>query len=364
MYLIEVSQKSNIASRLLRRILDIVNKTNSNSRREFLGNVLRTSSLAAVGGLVGIGLSRDACGLSSASQPGLSSPAHIDPELIQYEEADKPVSTGLTEARALTVDSSGTMYVSGDQAIKVIDPGGSIKDTLSLSVAPRCLALADKEFYIGTRDRVVVADKSGRVLATWPGLGDNAVVTGIALDDEHVYIADAGQRIVWCFDRKGRLIRRIGDKNLEKDIQGFVVPSPYFDLTMGPDGLLWVANPGRHKVEAYTAKGDREFSWGKFGSNLDDFTACCNPMNFAIMTDGSFITCEKGVIRIKVYDSRGVLTGVVAGPEQLTGGKWSISETPARRQHVRFVVAADTPGHVYVLDRDRSVVRIFSRKKG
>jgi hypothetical protein len=343
--------------------MESANKTSKKSRREFLSNVLRTGSFAAMGSLVSIGLSREVCGFSSISQSDLSSSAHIDPKLIQYEEVNEPVSTGLSEARALTIDASGTMYVSGDQAIKVIDPGGSVRDTHALTLAPRCLAPADKEFYIGTRDRVVVADRSGKVQATWSGLGDNAVVTGIALDDEHVYIADAGQRIVWCFDRKGRFIRRIGDKNPEKDIPGFVVPSPYFDLAKGPDGLLWVANPGRHQVEAYTAKGDREFAWGRFGNNLDDFTACCNPMNFAIMTDGSFITCEKGVVRVKVYDAGGKLTGVVAGPEQLIGGVWSISETSARRQHVRFVVTADKPGHVYVLDRARSVVRIFTRKE-
>jgi hypothetical protein len=333
------------------------------SRREFLGNVLRNGSLAAVGSLVGIGVSRDVYGMSSESKSDLSTQAHIDPKLILYKEIDEPINTGLTEARALTVDASGTMYVSGDQAIKVIDPRGRIKDTFSLTFAPRCLALADKEFYIGTRDRVVVTDKSGKVQATWPGLGENAIVTGIARDDEHVYIADAGQRIVWCFDRKGRLLRRIGDKNAEKDIPGFVVPSPYFDLATGPDGLLWVANPGRHQIEAYTAKGDREFAWGKFGNNLDNFTACCNPMNFDIMADGSFITCEKGIVRIKVYDAGGKLTGIVAGPEQLTGGAWSISETPAQAKRARFDVTADKAGNVYVLDRERSVVRIFKRKE-
>jgi len=142
-----------------------------------------------------------------------------------------------------------------------------------------------------------------------------------------------------------------------------VVPSPYFDLAMGPDGLLWVANPGRHQIEAYTAKGDRESAWGKFGNTLSDFTACCNPVNFAVMADGGFVTCEKGVVRIKVYDAGGSFTGVVAGPEQLTGGAWSISKTPEQRQHVRFDVAADNAGHVYVLDRDRSVVRIFMHKE-
>jgi hypothetical protein len=340
-----------------------MNNDGKKTRREFLGNVLRTGSLAAMGGLAGIGLSREACGLSNQNQLDPSSLAHIDPKLILYGEVEEPIHTELSEARSLTVDASGILYVAGDQTIKVIDPMGSIKDTHTLTVAPRCMALAEKQLYIGTRDRIVIADRRGKVLANWPSLGENALITGIDLDDEHVYIADAGQRIVWCFDRKGRFIRRIGDKNLEKDTPGFVVPSPYFDLAMGPDGLLWVANPGRHQIEAYTVKGDREFAWGKFGNNLDDFTACCNPVNFAILGDGSFVTCEKGIIRIKMYDAGGMLKGVVAGPEQLTGGTWSISETPEQRQRVRFDVAADAAGHVYILDRVRNVVRIFTRKE-
>jgi hypothetical protein len=301
--------------------------------------------------------------LSGVSQPALSAQTKIDPKLILYREIEEPVPTGLYEARALTVDASGILYVAGDQAIKVIDPGRSIKETHSLTVAPRCLAPAEKQIYIGTRDHVVITDRSGKTQATWPSLGENSLITAIVLDDEHVYIADAGQRIVWCFDRKGHFIRRIGDKNPEKNIPGFVVPSPYFDLAMGPDGLLWVANPGRHQIEAYTVKGDCESSWGKFGNNLDDFTACCNPVNFAVLADGTFITCEKGIVRIKMYDSRGMLKGVVAGPEQLTAGGWSISETPEQYKHVRFDVAADAAGQVYVLDRDRSVVRSFTRKE-
>jgi len=328
-----------------------------------LDDVLRKGSLAAMGGLVGLGLSRECSGLSSEYRTDLSSMANIDPRLILYEEIKEPIPTGLSEARTLTVDASGFMYVAGDQAIKVIDHRGLIKETLTLTVAPRCLALAEKELYIGTRDRVVIADRTGRVQATWLSLGENALITGIALDDEHAYIADAGQRTVWCFDRKGRLIRRIGDKNPEKDIPGFVVPSPYFDLAVAPDGLLRVANPGRHRIEAYTVKGDLELAWGRFGNNLEDFTACCNPVNFAIMADGSFVTCEKGIIRIKLYDANGMLKGLVAGPEQLTGGAWSISETPQQRQHVRFDVAADAAGNVCILDRVRSVVRIFTLKE-
>jgi hypothetical protein len=148
----------------------------------------------------------------------------------------------------------------------------------------------------------------------------------------------------------------------EKDIPGFVVPSPYFDLAIGPDGLLWVANPGRHQIEAYTAKGDLEFAWGRFGNNLEDFTGCCNPVNFAILGDGSFVTCEKGAVRVKVYNAGGVLTGVVAAPQQLIGGSRSISQTPDQHQQSILDVAVDASGLVYILDRARNAVRIFTRK--
>lgn len=339
-----------------------MNEDNRNTRREFLGNFLRTGSLTAMGCLVGIGLSRDACGLSDQNQSNPASTARIDPNMILYEETGEAIPTGFSESRALASDASGFLYVAGDQTIKVIDPRGGIKDTFTLTVSPRCVAPAEKELYIGTRDRVVVIDRKGEVQATWPSLGDNAVITGIALDDEHVCIADAGQRTVWCFDRKGQFIRRIGDKDPERDIPGFVVPSPYFDLAIAPDGLLRVANPGRHRIEAYTFKGDLEVAWGKFGNSLADFTACCNPMSFDIMADGSFITYEKGITRIKVYDANGRLTGVVAGPEQLISGVWSVSRTQEQTKRARFDVAADAAGHVYILDRIKGVVRIFSLK--
>jgi hypothetical protein len=223
--------------------------------------------------------------------------------------------------------------------------------------------LREEELYIGTRDRVVIADRKGRVQAAWAGLGEDAWITSLALDNEHVYIADAGQRVVWCFDQKGRFIRRIGDRDPERDIPGFVVPGPYFDLAIAPDGLLRVANPGRHQIEAYTLKGDRELAWGRFGNALEDFTACCNPVSFAILADGSVVTCEKGLARIKVYDANGNLAGVVAGPDKFTGADRSDSERPEKRRYYGFDVAVDTSGRVYILDRVRGVVRVFMRKR-
>ena len=166
--------------------------------------------------------------------------------------------------------------------------------------------------------------------------------------------------------------RRIGEKDENRNIPGFVIPSPYFDLAVGRDGLLRVVNPGIHRIEAYTFEGDLEFSWGEFSSGVKGFCGCCNPVNFAILpgpdfsgADDHFVTCEKGLTRVKIYDPEGSFIGVVAGPEQLVeGGKVEICDTPAECQIGGFDVAVDASGRVLILDTIKNVVRIFSRIEG
>jgi len=334
---------------------------NKKTRREFMSNVLWTGSVAAMGGLACLGNSRDASGAIKNTHDLLSM-TKIDPEMILYKEINKPVRTGFTESRFVTVDTSGSLYVTGDQTIRMMDHRGRIKETIKLTVTPYCLIPTDKQFYIGTKDSIVITDKKGKIQTTWPSLGDNAWITSITMDDEHIYIADAGQRIVWCYDLDGKLIRRIGEKNPDKNIPGFVIPGPYFDLAMAPDGLLRVANPGRHQIEAYTVKGDREFAWGQFGNRLEDFTACCNPVSFTILDDGNIITCEKGVARVKVYDTFGKLKGFVAEPKQLANVSPEVGVKQERVQRYGFDVAVGMNGHVYILDRARNVLRIFGLK--
>ena len=160
------------------------------------------------------------------------------------------------------------------------------------------------------------------------------------------------------------LQNRIGHRDADRNIDGFVIPSPYFDLAVAADGLLRVVNPGKHLIEAYTFAGDLEFSWGKFSSKLDGFTGCCNPVNIAILPDGNFVTCEKGLVRVKVYDSDGEIMGAVAGPEELVeGGVVRICTLPEECQSGGFDVAVDSKGRVFVLDTVKNVIRVFVRKQ-
>jgi hypothetical protein len=289
----------------------------------------------------------------------------IDPNLILYEESAGVISTGLKTARAIAIDLERRVCVAGDKVIRIFADSGDLVREVKLAGSPRCLTVADDgKFYVGMRNHVEVYGADGKRLATWESLGEDAVLTSIAVSRNDVFVADSGNRVVVHYDTAGKLLNYIGKKDVDKNIPGFHIPSPYFDVAVGSDGLLRVANTGRMSIEAYTFDGDLEFSWGKASVKLEDFTPCCNPVNFAILGDGSFVTCEKGLTRVKIYDADGVFTGVVAGPEQLVeGGTCRICYFPAQCQKGGFDVAVDAEGRIFVLDTVKNIVRIFSRKK-
>ena len=250
-------------------------------------------------------------------------------------------------------------------ADRTFNQKGDLLDEIELTDMPRCFTIAgDDKVYIGMIDHVEVYDRQGQRLAIWDSLGERAVLTSIAVSRNDVFVADAGNRIVLRYDTTGKLVSRIGKKDNRRNIPGFVIPSPHFDLAVGGDGLLRVVNPGQRRIEAYTFDGDLEFWWGKSSPRVEDFCGCCNPVNFAILEDESFVTCEKGLRRVKIYDPEGAFVGVVAGPEQLLeGGAARICYFPADGQAGGFDVAVDASGRVFVLDTIENVVRIFTRTK-
>ncbi|HEX41709.1 MAG TPA: hypothetical protein ENN81_06560 [Phycisphaerales bacterium] len=294
----------------------------------------------------------------------LSELARIDPNRLLYAQAGPVIATGLQDATGICVAPDSTAYVTGDRQVVMFDAAGSRVGQFPVAGAARCIAVAqDGAIYLGMKDHVQVYDKTGKQLAAWPSAGENAVLTSLAVCKDEVFAADAGNRVVLRYGRDGRVIGRIGEKDPARNIAGFVIPSPYFDLAVADDGLLRVVNPGRHRIEAYTVDGDLEFGWGEFSSKLEGFIGCCNPVNFAILPDGDFVTCEKGLVRVKVYDAEGRFAGAVAGPEQLVeGGVSRVFTLPAGSRSGAFDVAVDPTGRVYVLDTLKNVIRIFVRK--
>lgn len=301
-----------------------------------------------------------ACSGGSAFDPTLLRP--IDPELIQYQQqAAYPLA--MTRLLCLAVGPDDRIYVAGKEGIAILDRQGN---KLALLDVPDVTSLAiggDELIYAGVRDHVEVLTDQGKLKAAWPALGERAILTSIALGKDSAFLADAGNRLVWRVGLDGAVKGRIGVKDPDKHIQGFSVPSPYFDVAIAPDGLLRVADTGRHRIEAYTVDGDLEFSWGTPGSDVANFSGCCNPANFAIFPDGRILTAEKGIPTVKILgiDSpgpdQGKLEAVVAGPAEFAQAS---GQYPSAQEQV-LDVAIDSAARVLVLDPSTAMVRVFVR---
>ncbi|MCX6996085.1 MAG: hypothetical protein NTV49_03125 [Kiritimatiellaeota bacterium] len=287
---------------------------------------------------------------------------HTDPALLLYAEA-APIPTGFAEPKCIAVDSHDLLYVGGDRAVKVFGPNGKPFPTLyELPDQPRALAPADNGLlWVAMQDHLEAYRVTGERVVAGESLGEKALLTGLALAGEVVFAADAGHREILRCDLQGRVLGRFGRLNSGDGNPGFLVPSPFFHVLYGADGLLWVNNPGRHRIEAYTLDGHFELGWGRPAMQVDGFCGCCNPVYFARLPDGRFVTSEKGLNRIKVYDAKGVFAGVVAGPEQLVQDRALARKACADcRIGFGFDVACDSKSRVLALDPATRAVRVFT----
>ena len=186
--------------------------------------------------------------------------AYIDPNLILYEESGQAVKTGFAAARAIAVDSKGSVYVAGDTSIRIFAASGDLLGEIKLAGTPTCLTITDDStVYVGLQDHVEVYDPRGQRQARWGDLGQDAILTSIVVSRGNVLVADAGNRVVVRYDLAGKVLNHIGEKDPERNVPGFIIPSPYFDLAVPRDGLLRVVNTGRRRIESYTFDGDFEF---------------------------------------------------------------------------------------------------------
>ena len=350
------------------------NKTTSNPTAPGAGRVI---TAVGVGVAIAVGIGIGAYGVWRASRPQPASVSMgdlsrlggvVDAKVVGREMAQ--FRPGFQRARAIAVAPGGEIYITGDFAIRRFDPAGRKLAEFATIEPPGAIAVdANGTIYATFDNKVWVFNRDGKRVATWPA-SQNAVFTSIAVCDAGVLVADYGGRCVLRYGRDGKVLRVIGKKDEARNNPGFVVPSPYFDLAMAPDGLLRVTNPGRHQIEVYTLDGDRGAAWGHFSATEPNgFVGCCNPANFAIVPSpgrpgdfAGFVTAEKGLARVKVFDADGKFVGFLAPPDMFARHDELVAAGPSGQPFAALDIAAGADGRICVLDGVVGQVHVFEWK--
>jgi hypothetical protein len=286
------------------------------------------------------------------------SPFGRDPDEIAKEKAEGPAykeinqfATGIDSIFGIAIDHSDMVYVSGVNGLAILDNSGKQEMLIPLKGIARTVAV-DKagQIYLGMEDHIMILDHSGQLLSEWKPESNRSILTSIAVTPTDVFVADAGEKVVYHYDHSGKLLNRIGEKEPQNGIPGFVIPSPYFDLGISPAGKLWVVDPGRHTFMNFSYDGKLISKWGKSSMSDDGFCGCCNPSHFSFLPDGSFVTSEKSIDRVKIYSPEGIYLKLIAGQDCFTAGTRGLD------------LAVDSIDRIFILDPVMKKIRVFVKK--
>lgn len=273
---------------------------------------------------------------------------------VEYRLA-KTLETGLEELGGIAIDDQDLIYVVGAARAKVLNADGEVQQEWRLPEPGMGVAVNGSDsVFVALRTRVLKYDKKGNQTGSWGTEGRErgqfSVVTDIAVSGVHVYVADAGNRVVHHFDMTGDFIEGIGEKDELSENPGLICPSPYLDCQVDKQGQVHVTNPGRLRVEIYDDTGKLVRHWGRAGTAPERFCGCCNPVSICLMSDGRTATAEKGLYRVKVYDRDGNMLAFL-GEENFSMRADGMD------------LAADSEDRLYVADPGDNRVRVFEEVK-
>jgi hypothetical protein len=254
------------------------------------------------------------------------------------------------KSEAIAVEKNNNIYVSCDKKILSFDTSGNPVSEINCDYLATALAFSENKLIAAFTNEISIYDAAGKQLKNWKLENEKSYITSLAAIDGNIYAADAQAAKVYCFTEEGKLLKTIGQTADKNELTFFVLPSFYFDVAIGTDKSVWVANTGRHKLVQLDNEEHIVSSWGETSSAVEGFCGCCNPSNFALLRDGSFITAEKGLVRVKKYNKNGDFECVIAGPEKFKEDAKGLD------------IAIDSNDRICVLEPEAMKIHIFEIK--
>jgi len=201
--------------------------------------------------------------------------------------------------KAVAVSSAGDIYAGGDSFINRYDKNLNLIWNLKTPYPVTSLTLSGDTIFAGTMELILIVSTDSKIKNEWGPYDDKSIITSVSSNNTYIVFADAGNKMLYILDKGGEVIYMIGQNDGQ-----FIVPSPYFDVALTGDNMLFVANTGHRRVETRSIDGDLLSYFGEPGTAPDAFCGCCNPAHFAVIPQG-FVTAEKGINRIKILNNKG-----------------------------------------------------------
>ena len=277
----------------------------------------------------------------------------------QYSvEEFKPVDESFIshrEVRQMEVDNpvaftwkNGKLFLLAGNNLQVVTPQGQELLNTRIGDNPQFVQVGKEEIIIvGFENYLVAMDPQGNELYRSEMLDENSLLTSLAISGETLFVADAGKRQVWILNNELEVIESFRGESGVSALHGFILPSLHFHIAVNEEDELWITNPGMHRIQNYSLTGRLRRDWGQPSFGLEGFSGCCNPYYFAFLSDGRFVTSEKGIIRVKIHRESGEMESVVAPAALFPNGE----KAPA--------IAVDDQDNIWLLDFDQKLLRLF-----
>jgi len=154
-------------------------------------------------------------------------------------------------------------------------------------------------------------DLAARFVFGEPGSGPGQLMrpTGIKVGpDGFVYIADTGNHRIQKFTQAGQFVAVIGGYSAAEEETG--VPGGFrepWDVAVAPDGTIYVADTWNHRIQQLDGEGNLIAAWGEYGPPEMPGITFYGPRGLALAPDGRLYVTDTGNKRVMVFEPGGQL---------------------------------------------------------